>query len=117
MLRCTIYYNLFIFLYNSEVGDDDLKSNKHKSAVKKIERFFNSPELMLPEKFLLEFNSLGELAVKGCVDVNEYFTENILLTSEIYYINIKGKDLFMKQFSEKDTVIGGIVESINFIKR
>lgn len=94
-----------------------MKSNKHKSAVKKIERFFNSPELMLPEKFLLEFNSLGELAVKGCVDVNEYFTENILLTSEIYYINVKGKELFMKQFSEKDTVIGGIVESINFIKR
>ena len=72
---------------------------------------------MLPEEFLMEFNSQGELTVKGCVDVNEYISENILLVSEIYYINVKGNNLYLKQFSEKDTVICGTIESINFIKR
>ncbi len=94
-----------------------MKRDKQKSALKEIKNFFNSPEFMTEEEFLLEFNSEGELTARGCKDVKEYTEENVLLISEDYYINVGGKNLIMKQFSLKNTVIGGLIENINFIRR
>lgn len=94
-----------------------MKKDKRKSAIKEIKSFFNNPEFMLDEKFLLEFNSEGVISVRGCEDIKHYTDENILIVSEKHYISVSGNDLYMKEFSKNDSVIDGEIESINFIRR
>ncbi len=93
-----------------------MKNENLDMKIKEIKKFFQSPDFMLEEEFLLEFNSSGELTIKGCDDIKEYGDDCILLVAEEFIISVKGQDLYIKQFSLKSTIICGQIESINFTK-
>ena len=117
MLMCTIYSAIFIFFIKSSFGDENLKNEREKLKLKEIRKLFQNSDFLLEEEFHLEFNSNGELSIKGCDDIKEYCEDNVLLLAGEFIVTVKGTGLYLKQFSEKSTVIDGLIESINFIKR
>lgn len=94
-----------------------MKIQPVKDTVERINGILKESSLETDDGFLLEFNSEGELSLKGCSDIGNFSDETVLLVSKPYYINVKGRALQIKIFSKQDTVIAGTVENIGIVRR
>ena len=75
-------------------------------AVTEINEFF---------PFYMTVNSLGEISVKGCKEITDYSEDGIFLEASSFSLIIKGSDLRLKDYSDKNTVILGRIFSIEFV--
>lgn len=86
---------------------------KQKKLLKNI---LSEAGLDVHEEFSAELNEYGELTVSGCNEILKYTEDNITLKSKVFYLDIYGKDIFLKIFSVKKSVIGGEINDIKLLK-
>ncbi len=67
--------------------------------------------------YLLEMNSEGNLRISGITDIKNYDESCVLVLSDKFVTEIKGKALYMQRFTDTEINVSGDVFAINFIKR
>ncbi len=95
--------------------------SKKRKALNKAGGFVRSvlrdTELEVCEKFSMEMNSEGVLTIKGAREVTDYSRTGVFITSDDYYVTVKGTGLVLSTYSAAVTGIVGEISDISFLKR
>lgn len=88
-----------------------------KDITSAVRRYIHNSEINTDDRFLVEFNSEGRLSVYGCRELLEYNENSLVMECEGYFINVKGKHLYIDRFFRDETTVLGTVESVSFMLR
>lgn len=95
--------------------------NKIHTANVKLNNFTNmflrKAEIITFEPFTVETDGCTFVAVKGCLGIELYTEEKVVLSCENIIASVCGHDLCISVFSFEDTYVTGIVSGIEFVNK
>ncbi len=94
-----------------------MKNRIFENALYRLSSLIHKSELDTDDRFLVEFNSDGELSVCGCKELMQYTENDVMMDCERFFVCVKGKEMYLGRVFGKKVNVCGFIDSISFLRR
>ena len=109
-----IYNALSAYEFISNLLRDEKVKEKKQTFRQRMDRAASDLCIDTFESFSLRMNSSGELFISGCSRIIKCTEEIVCVKGNYAQIEIRGSALHLAVYSEKETIITGLVREIRF---